>query len=621
MNFHDPALTFAIALAAGVLAQSVALHLRVPGIILLLATGVLLGPEFASLVIPDTLGDGLHHIVGLSIAVVLFEGGLNLNVRRVRRQALTIRQLITTGAAITAVGGMLASLVFVGWDSRVALLFGALVIVTGPTVINPIMRRIRVTPRLRTILEAEGILIDPIGAIVAVVALEVILQTTARGAATGLLGLPSRLAFGALLGISGGFLTGFLLRFRNVVPLGYENIFTLASVLALFEISDAFLAESGIMAVAIAGLVVGNMRTRVARELVEFKEQLTILLVGLLFVLLAADVSLADVRALGWRGFGTVLTLILLVRPLNILACTRGSDLDLRGRAFLAWMAPRGIVAFAISSLFAERLEAAGMAAEGAQLSALVFLVIGTTVVLQGGTAGLVARILRVRRASGQGHAIVGANALGRALASGLREAGGRDESIVLIDTNPNEAQAAEAQGFRVVLGNASAESTLLKAGIDARRSFSTLTPNEGVNLLLATKAMEYYRIERTNVALDAKDTGVVPKQVHEAGARVLFGKGIDHERWSHEFLHGGAEMSRWHYSSSGAVTLVAPKDVEGPIQLLALVHTRGRRPNPADDQTSLKKGDEVTFAWTRSDEHRARAWLQANGWRAASRS
>jgi NhaP-type Na+/H+ or K+/H+ antiporter len=579
-------------------------------------TGVLLGPEFASLVIPETLGDGLHHIVGLSIAVVLFEGGLNLNLSRLRRQALTIRQLITTGAAITTVGGMFASLAIVGWDPRVALLFGALVIVTGPTVINPIMRRIRVTPRLRTILEAEGILIDPIGAIVAVVALEVILQTTAREAATGLLGLPSRLAFGALLGISGGFVTGFLLRFRNVVPLGYENIFTLASVLALFEIGDAVLAESGIMAVAIAGLVVGNMRTRVDRELVEFKEQLTILLVGLLFVLLAADVSLADVQALGWRGLGTVLALILLVRPLNILACTRGSDLRPRERAFLAWLAPRGIVAFAISSLFADRLAEGGMAAEGAQLRALVFLVIAVTVVLQGGTGGLVARLLRVRRASGQGHVIVGANALGRALAAALREAGGPDESVVLIDTNSYEAQAAEAQGHRVVFGNASTESTLLKADIDARRSFSTLTANEGVNLLLATKVMELYRIERTMVALDAQAVGVADDQVHEAGARVLFGHGIDHERWSHEFLHGGAATSAWHFDGSGSASLQAPTDQEGAIQLLALVHTRGRRPNPADDLTSLKKGDQITFAWTRADEARARAWLERNGWR-----
>ena len=127
---------------------------------------------------------------------------------------------------------------------------------------------------------------------------------------------------------------------------------------------------------------------------------------------------------------------------------------------------------------------------------------------------------------------------------------------------------------------------------------------------------MELYRIERTMVALDAQAVGVADDQVHEAGARVLFGHGIDHERWSHEFLHGGAATSAWHFDGSGSASLQAPTDQEGAIQLLALVHTRGRRPNPADDLTSLKKGDQITFAWTRADEARARAWLERNGWR-----
>lgn len=619
MDFYDPALTFAIALAAGVLTQSVARHLRIPGIILLLAVGVALGPQFAAIVIPESLGEGLNHIVGLSIAVVLFEGGLNLNIGRLRRQVITIRELITLGAVITAVGGMVASLAFVGWNWRVALLFGTLVIVTGPTVINPIMRRIRVKATLRTILEAEGILIDPIGAIVAVVALEVILETSARGAAAGLLGLPARLAFGVVLGLGGGFLMGLLLRFRNVVPLGYENIFTLAGVLALFEVSDALLPDSGIMAVAISGLVVGNMRTRVARELVEFKEQLTILLVGLLFILLAASVPLEQVSALGWRGLATVLALILLVRPLGIWACTYGSDLRLNERAFLAWLAPRGIVAFAVSSLFADRLAANGMPAEGDQLRALVFLVIAVTVILQGGTAGIVARLLRVRRLADQGHVIVGANPVGRALAAALREAGGPDEPIILIDTNSNEARAAEAEGFRVVYGNASEEKRLRLADVEVRRSFSAATPNEAVNLLLASKALELYGLDRTLVALDRSGTGVLGNQVHEVDARILFGHEIELGRWRHDFLHGTARTSRWRFAGAGRVRLEGARDESGSaVPILALVHVRGGQPNPADDREAVRSGDEVTFAWCADDDDRVRAWLERNEWEPA---
>jgi NhaP-type Na+/H+ or K+/H+ antiporter len=476
-----------------------------------------------------------------------------------------------------------------------------------------------VKARLRTILEAEGILIDPIGAIVAVVALEVILETSARGAATGLLGLPARLAFGVVLGLGGGFLVGLLLRFRNVVPLGYENIFTLASVLALFEVSDALLPESGIMAVAIAGLVVGNMPTRVGRELVEFKEQLTILLVGLLFILLAAAVPLEQVSALGWRGIATVLALILLVRPLGVWACTYGSDLRMNERAFLAWLAPRGIVAFAISSLFADRLATHGMPVEGDQLRALVFLVIAGTVIVQGGTAGLVARLLRVRRAGNHGHVIVGANALGRALGAALREAGGPDEPIVMIDTNSNEAQAAEAEGFRVVYGNASEEKTLRLADAEARRSFSAVTPNEAVNLLLAAKALELYGLGRTLVALDARSAGVAGDQVHEVNARVLFGHEIALEHWRHDFLHGAASTSRWCFTGSGRAPFEdARNESDSRVPILALVHVRGGRPNPVDDQAGIRKGDHVIFAWVDDADAVARAWLARSGWEPA---
>ncbi|MGH7542214.1 MAG: cation:proton antiporter, partial [Gemmatimonadota bacterium] len=400
MNLQDPALTFALALVAGVLAQSIGRHLRVPGIVVLLATGVFLGPYFADLVRPDTLGPALQPIVGFAIAVVLFEAALNLNADRLRHQAVTIRRLITIGGLITLAGAMLAALLLLDWPWHAALLFGTLVMVTGPTVINPITRRIRLQRNVRTILEAEGVMIDPIGAVIAVVALEVILQTmdpTTSRAGSGLLGFPYRIVLGFVMGMAGGVLIGLLLRIRNLVPVGYENIFTLAAVLAIFQSSNAILPESGILTVAVAGVVVGNMRTRVGRELLEFKEQLSILLVGILFTLLAADVPLEAVVALGWGGVATVLTLMFVVRPLDVWVCTHGTELEWRERVFLAWLAPRGIVAFALSSLFAVELTAHGMGEEGEGLRALVFLVIAITVVVEGGPAGAVASLLGLR--------------------------------------------------------------------------------------------------------------------------------------------------------------------------------------------------------------------------------
>jgi NhaP-type Na+/H+ or K+/H+ antiporter len=621
MELHDPGLTVAVALAAGIIAQGLAIHLRIPGIVLTLAAGVVLGPELLGVIRPDSLGEGLGHLVGFAVAVVLFEGGLNLNVGQLRNEAQTIRRLITVGGAVTAVGGSLAAALFMGWDWRMSVLFGTLVVVTGPTVINPLTRRIRLKTNLRTILEAEGVLIDPIGAILAVVALEVILELShsgAAGAAEGLLGLPYRLGLGFAVGAVGGLLIGLLLRRRRVVPDGFENVFTLALVLALFEVSNFLLEESGIMAVAIAGLVVGNMKTRVQRDLREFKEQLTILLVGLLFVLLAADVTLADVWALGWGGVATVLALILIVRPLNIAVSAAGSELSRNEKALLVWIAPRGIVAFAIASLFGRRLVASGIG-DGAQFVALVFLVIAVTVIVQGGTAGWLAGALGVRRLGNLGWVIVGANPLGRALAAALRAGSEQDEPILLVDSNAYEAKAAESEGFRVLFGNASEERTLLRADVEGRRGFVALTPNEGVNLLLARRALEEFRAPRALVLLRERDPGVVEEQVHGADARVLFGAPVDFESWSHHLLHSQTVVERLRYVGSERVS-IAPPAVETAggreeVVLLPLAVVRGSGVTPVDSETKIKEGDEVFFAWLVEYDEQVRSWLAEAGW------
>ncbi len=617
MNLDDPVLTFTFALAAGVVATGLARHLRVPGITLLLLTGLLLGPEVANLVRPGTLGDALTPIVGLSVAVILFEGGLQLNFGRLLRQAVTIRRLITTGALVTLAGATLVGLLVLGWEWNIALLFGTLVVVTGPTVINPITRRIRLRRNLRTILEAEGVLIDPIGAILAVVALEMILAATTEGAATGFLGLPTRLGLGLVIGSVGGLGIGALLKLPRAVPRGLENVFVLAFVLALFQASNAILPESGIMTVAIAGLVVGNMGTPVDRMLIEFKEQLTSLLVGLLFVLLAAAVPLDDVLALGWRGVAAVVALIVLVRPADVAVSTWGTSLSMRERAFLAWLAPRGIVAFAVSSLFATELAHANMEAEGTALRAMVFLVIAITVVVQGGTGGLVAGWLGVRRVSNHGFTIVGANPLARVLARALREAQADDSPLVLIDTNPSEAHAAEREGLRVVFGNANDERTLMTAGVDARRAFITLTPNHGLNLLLAKRAHESYPDVRCLVSIAAAETGVGPQQVRESGAGVLFGRGIEFERWAHELLQGRVEVEAWQYQGGpGGTRSGRPWLGEAPLAVLPLAHRRGKRADPVSDETDLRAGDIVWFARSSDDGEAVRERLTSEGWR-----
>ena len=609
-------LTIAIAMASGVVAQSLARHVRLPGIVLLLGMGVLLGPDALGLVDPVSLGPALQALVGFAVAVILFEGGMNLNVARLRREAGVIRRLITWGALVTALGGALSARLIMGWDWRLSILFGTLVIVTGPTVITPLLRRIRVKHSVETVLEAEGVLIDAIGAIVAVVALEVAISPSGRSLAEGVLDVLLRLGSGVLFGAVGGLALAGLLRTR-VIPDGLENVFTLSAVLVLFQASDHLLPESGIAAVTAAGLVVGNVKTRVHKELMEFKEQLTVLLIGVLFVLLAADVRVAGVTSLGWPGVATVIALMLVVRPLNVLAGTIGTSISVRERIFLSWIAPRGIVAAAIASLFAQSLDGHDIAG-GDALRALVFLVIAVTVVLQGLTGGLVAQALGLRRVSQNGYAIFGANMLALKLGEILRQAG---QEVVFMDSNADRCHAAERAGFRVIFGNALRERELLQARIDSRAGAIALTANEEINLLFAKKVREEASVLQLYVALHRDHPSIKPEMVREIGGLLLFGAPKYLSLWSVRLERNlaASESWRWHGGSAGRRAAAGEAGAElGQDEkfVIALVHRRGRRVSPVNDALRLREGDVVDFLVYTERRDEARVWLIDQGWK-----
>lgn len=612
----SPALTVALALAAGIVAQSIARHLRLPGIVVLLGFGVLLGPDGLGLLRPNELGRAVHVLVEFAVAVILFEGGLNLNWRRLRKEGGTIRSLVSIGALITAVGGAACAHWLLHWDWRLAVLFGALVVVTGPTVITPLLRRIKVKRNLETVLEAEGVFIDAIGAILAVVALEVVLSPTGSSLAVGFITVPSRLIFGVLFGLVGGFFMAYVLRFRGVVPEGLENVFTLSLALAVYQTSATIVPETGITSVIFAGLVVGNARTPVERELKEFKEQLTVLLIGMLFILLAADVRIADVGVLGWRGVLVVFALMFVVRPLNVLACTRRAGMTWRDKAFLSWLAPRGIVAAAIASLFHDRLAAVGVSG-GAQMRALVFLVIAITVVFQGSTGSMGARWLGVRRPRGQGYAILGAHELGRAVARILQEAG---EDVVLLDASTEASREAQGEGFRVVFGNALDERVMLIADIESRKAVIGTLTNEAVSLLFARKARQEYKVPRAYVGIQRGHGSIDPELIAEAGATVLFGEEADLDLWSVRLRQQSARTELWVLESTGGEgkertdQLRLTRDVQN--MLLPVAIKRGDNVAPVDEKTRPDKEDAVHWLVMVEREKDCYAWLEEQGWR-----
>ena len=602
---NNPAFTIAIALAMGMIVQSFARHIKIPGIVLLLACGVLLGPDVINIIRPDLLGEALPMLVGFAVAVILFEGGMNLRINRLRREGRTIRQLISIGALVTAVGGTLTTKILLHWDWNTAILFGILVIVTGPTVITPLLRRIKLRQSVATVLEAEGILLDAIGAIVAVVALEVVVSPSGYTLLASPFMILGRLLVGGMLGIIGGFIMAWLLGIRKLVPEGLENVFTLSLVFALFQISNVLSHESGIVAVTIAGMVVGNRKTIVRRELMEFKEQMTVMLIGMLFILLAADVRLSAVQSLGRGGLYTVIILMFVIRPLNIFFGTINSNLKSKQKILLAWIAPRGIVAAAVASYFAIELEKNGM--DGSQLRAMVFLLIAVTVLSAGLTGGFVAKLLGLKRQSEHGWVILGANAVGRELARALKKGG---EDVVMIDANPSLCRLAEKEELKVIYGNALEESVLLRAEIDIRKGAIGLSENEEVNMLFAKRAKEVGKVPETFISIKRDDESVTAEMVAEVDGNIPFGRARDLEKWSVWIRHAQAETYKLICQSDDDVTAgdTFGKETEGVV--IPLIFMRNTKVTPLGHLTELKKDDQITCLVLTEKKDQFNAWL-----------
>ena len=599
---NNPALTLGLAMALGMLSQVIASKIYLPGIVVLLASGVLFGPDGFNWVRPESLGPALNIIVGFAVAVILFEGGMNLRLSRIKRERNAIRGLITIGAFATFAGGVILTLVLLNWDLRTSILFGTLIIVTGPTVISPLLKRIRIHHGVSTVLEAEGILLDAIGAIVAVVALEIAISPSGLSLIKGVYHIISRLAIGAILGVAGGYLLTLLFQIRRLIPEGLENVFILSWVFALFQISNAASPESGIAAVTIAGMTIGNSNTYIHRELLEFKEQLTVLMIGMLFILLAADVRIADIQALGLPGLMTVLLLMFAIRPASVFASTIHADLDVKHKLLLSWIAPRGIVAAAVASLFAYELNLHGY--DGTQLRALVFLLITITVLSAGLTGGWAASILDLKRKSDSGWIILGAHEVARLLARLLKQGG---HEIICIDENPKLCRLAENEGIKVFYGNALGDRTLQRAEPDSRKGIIALSGNEEVNFIFSQRAKHLGKNMTILTGIKQKDEGITSKMVENTGGRIPFGRPVDMDLWSAWIRKGQTRYSSFELSEKTQIDFT-DTSITGII--LPIVSSRNNTVIPVDDQLKIRKGDSITFLINTQKESEAKSWL-----------
>jgi NhaP-type Na+/H+ or K+/H+ antiporter len=477
-----------IAVFAGISAQVLAAYLRVPSIVFLLLFGILLGSDGIGLLHPHMLGTGLDVIVALATAIILFEGGLNLDLQELDRVSVSLQLLVTLGTLITLMGGSMAAHWLGEFPWPIAFLYASLVVVTGPTVISPLLKQINVDRQVATLLEGEGVLIDPVGAILAFVVLDTILNgdTDPKNAIIGLL---VRLGIGTTIGAAGGYLMSLIFKRANFLSLDLKNSVVLAVLWGLFSLAQMIRNESGVMTTVVAGIVFANSSVPEERLLRRFKGQLTILSVSVLFILLAADLSIASVFALGWGSVLTVLVLMFVVRPINILCCTWNSDLNWRQKLFLSWVAPRGIVSASVASLFAILLTQHGMNG-GDSIKALVFLTIIMTVVCQGLTAGKIADWLQITSQEATGVVIVGCHPLSLLIGRFFQE---RGEAVVMIDTDTQYYEQAKAQNIRLITSSALDNGVLEEAGLASIGTFLAMTNNGEVNFVLAQRVAEEF--------------------------------------------------------------------------------------------------------------------------------
>ena len=488
----DITLQIVIAVLAGISAQVIAEYFQVPSIVFLLLFGILLGADILDILHPHNLGLGLEVLVALSVAIILFEGGLNLELRELGKVSGSLRNLVTVGTLIAFIGGGMSAHWLAEFPWAIAFLYASLVVVTGPTVIGPLLKQVRVDRQVATLLEGEGVLIDPVGAILAVVVLNTILNSNAAPLDI-MSGLGLRLGIGAIVGGIGGWLLGIFLKQATELSDELKNLVVLAAVWGLFGLSQSLRTESGLMATVVAGIVLKASAIPEERLLKRFKGQLTVLCVSVLFILLAADLSIDSVFALGWGSVLAVFALMLVVRPISIAVCTWNSGLNWRQKTFLAWVAPKGIVSASVASLFAILLTEKGING-GDAIKALVFLTILMTVFFQGLTARYVASWLKITSSNAKGAVIIGCNSLGRFMGRLVQQLG---ESVVMIDTDPEACRKAEADGLTVFQSSALDTEVLTEAGIESMGTFLALTNNGEVNLVLAQRAVEEFQPPR----------------------------------------------------------------------------------------------------------------------------
>ncbi len=593
--------TVAGIIAIGVMAQMLSDRFQIPSVVFLIGAGIVLGPEVLGVIRPDAFGGGLSAIVGLSVAIIVFEGAFHLKIDKLREAPGEVIRLVTVGAAIALLGTAIAIHYLVGSPWDVAFLVGSLLVATGPTVITPILDIVPVRDRVAVALETEGVVNDVTAAILAIVMFEVVVNPQ-QGTTEIIQSFTSRMGIGIAAGVLVAGVVWYLLNHVDLSASGAvqnARLVVLAGALVAFGLADSLASEAGIAAVATAGILLGNADLPYEEEIESFKGDITLLVLSFVFIALAALLSFEDLLRIGLPGVGVAVIMAAVVRPLGVYVSTVGDRLTWGERTFMSAVGPRGIIPASVATLFAVQLQANNQPDAAATLVGVVFLAIFLTVVVEGGLAKPIANALDVIPMR---VLIIGGGTVGRALAARLDD---RGENVVIVEQDTDVVEIARNKGFSVHIGDGTDSEELRAAGIENAKIVVAATGDDDANLLVSQLADSKFDVEtiiaRANNPdnVDAfEDLGV--RTVSSAMATAW---GIDNliERpalanWMTELGRSGDVQEIEVTAEAHIGKTIGDLDDELPSGvMIALVSRDGETkvPNPA---FTIEEGDHLTF-------------------------
>jgi len=590
----------AIILALGIAAQILAKRLKIPSVLFLILIGVVLGPTVLGVVTPETFGDGLSTVVGLSVAIIVFDGAFQLRREKLELAPKAITGLMTIGAALMFVGTALAVRLFLGTDWGLSFLVGALLIATGPTVITPIFEVITVREHLETTFEAEGIFNDVTAAILAIVVFETLVVESAPTALPG--GFLVRLVIGIAVGVGIAFGIRAVIS-RLSIPADdaprVARLVVLAAVILAYGVSEALFSETGVAAVATAGVVLGNMDLPHRESIHEFNRDLTLIVLAIVFISLAALIDFDALFGLGLGGIAVVVFVTLVIRPISVALSARDRQFTRNEKLFLSAVGPRGIIPASIATLFAIELQAAGQFEQAQVLAGTVFLVIFVTVLLQAGLARQIANALDVIPMP---TVIIGGGRVGRMLAERLEN---RNENLVIVEQRAEIVDDLQRDGYTAHHGDGSETSVLAAVETGRARRVVAATGDDDTNLLVAQLARTKFGVEdvlaRVNEPENVEMFEALDVIAIDAARATAWS--IDNEIERPELAHWMTKLGEGHDVQEIELTATdlagqTVKEVNAAIPdgcIIAVIGRDGETHVPSADET-LQQGDHVTF-------------------------